>query len=75
MHVITGQSRSWLVMDKCDILRYVSKTFVDIFVLKTYRGGVVAIILELGKMFGFPQAFEVLYVLKAKCLKIMLKIV
>ena len=35
MHVITGVSTSWSVMDKCDILRYVSKAFVDIFMLKT----------------------------------------
>ena len=36
MHVITGLSTSWSVMDKCDILRYVSKAFVDIFMLKTF---------------------------------------
>ena len=36
MHVITGLSTSWSVMDKCDILRYVSKAFVDIFILKTF---------------------------------------
>ena len=58
MQVITGQSTSWSVIEKCDILRDVSKAFVDI--LSTYTGGVP--VLELGKMFGFPQAFEVLYV-------------
>ena len=36
MQMITGQSTSWSVMDKCDILRDVSKAFVDIFELKTF---------------------------------------
>ena len=38
MHVITGQSTSWSVIDICDIVKYVSKAeaFVDIFILKTF---------------------------------------
>ena len=38
MHVITGQSTSWSVIDICDIVKYVSmaKAFVDIFTLKTF---------------------------------------
>ena len=78
MHVITGVSTSWSVMDKCDILRYVSKAFVDIFMLKTIcylQRRNPTNYFRVGKMFGFPQAFEVLYVWKPKCLKIMLEIV
>ena len=36
MQVITGQSTSWSVIDKYDILRDVSKAFVDTFELKTF---------------------------------------
>ena len=38
MHLITGQSTSWSVIDICDIVKYVSmtKAFVDIFTLKTF---------------------------------------
>ena len=79
MHVITGQSTSWSVIDICDIVKYVSmaKAFVDIFTLKTFclpTGEKSQQLYGLGKKFGFPQAFET-YVWKVKRLKIKLKIV
>ena len=38
MHLITGQSTSWSVIDICDIVKYVSKaeSFAHIFILKTF---------------------------------------
>ena len=79
MHVIIGKSTCWSVMGISDIVIYVKKAFVHIFILKmflsTYRGGVPAIIYGLGKIFGFPQAFEILYVWKQKYQNIMLTIV
>ena len=38
MHVITGQSTGWSVIDICDIVKYVSKAkaFADIFIVKTF---------------------------------------